>query len=323
AFGTGVAAIAYDKKDNRIYFTPMYIDQLRYIDLKTMKVYYVADQSFGGQPNKNNDDGRVVSRMVIAPDGYGYAITNDANSLIRFSTGKQLIIEQLGTLVDDPGNTGISIHNRCSSWGGDMVADDAGNLFLVSAANSVFKVNIDTKVASWLGPLKGLPQGFTVNGLVVTDDGNLLAGSQVFSKNWVVIDPKSWTASEFKTPNGVYLTSDLANSNYLSTRKKTTEIATIPGLDLPLSDLIQIYPNPMSVTDNQFKIQFNKLDAGDFTIELTDVTGKQVMMQKINVVSKGQIQNINLKKNTAQGIYLVTVTDINSKAVFTQKLVVQ
>src|SRR3989337_1252567 len=42
AFGTGVAAIAYDKRNNRLYYTPMFIDQLRYIDLKTMKVYFVT-----------------------------------------------------------------------------------------------------------------------------------------------------------------------------------------------------------------------------------------------------------------------------------------
>src|SRR6266542_5644532 len=43
-FATGVAAAAYDKKHNRLYFTPMFVDQLRYIDLKTMKVYYVNGQ---------------------------------------------------------------------------------------------------------------------------------------------------------------------------------------------------------------------------------------------------------------------------------------
>src|SRR5215203_2440075 len=44
-FGTGVAAAAYDKKHNRLYFTPMFVDQLRYIDLKTMKLYYVTNEA--------------------------------------------------------------------------------------------------------------------------------------------------------------------------------------------------------------------------------------------------------------------------------------
>ena len=323
-FNTGVAAIAYDKKNNRLYYTPMFTDQLRYIDLKTMKVYYVTDQSFTGIASAHNDEANVVTRMVIAPDGYGYAVTNDANTFIRFSTGRKLAIEQLGSLVDDPANTGISVHNRCSSWGGDLVADDAGNLYMFSARNMVFKISVETKVATWLGPIKGLPPDFTTNGVVVTDDQKLLAGSQVYSKSWFVIDPQSWTATEYKTPKGVYLTSDLANSNILSTRKKSpTEIATIPQRDMALSNIIQLYPNPVNVSENQFKIQFNKLQAGDYTIELTDVTGKQVMMQKVSVAGEGQVQTINLKKNTAQGIYLVKVSDIYSKSVFTQKLVVQ
>ena len=323
-FSTGVAAIAYDRKNNRLYYTPMFIDQLRYIDLKTMKVYYVTDESFTGVANTHNDEGNVVTRMVIAPDGYGYAVTNDANTFIRFSTGKKLVVEQLGSLVDDPNNTGISIHNRCSSWGGDMIADDAGSLYLLTARNMVFKVNIETKVASWLGPIKGVPADFTTNGVAVTDDEKLLAGSQVYSKGWFIIDPKSWSASEYKAPNGVYLTSDLANSNYLSTHPKSpTEIATIPQTDTRTSNLIQLYPNPMSITENQFKIQFNKLAPGDYNLELSDVNGKQVLKQRLTVTSEGQVQTVNLKKNTAQGIYLVKVYDIYSKSIYTQKLVVQ
>lgn len=322
-FSTGVAAIAFDKKNNRLYYTPMFIDQLRYIDLKTMTVYYVIDQPLAGQTNNNNDNAKVISRMVIAPDGYGYAITNDATSFIRFSTGKRLIVEQLGSLVDDPGNTGISVHNGCSSWGGDIVADDAGNLYLFSASNNVFRINTSTKVATWLGPMKGLSPGFTTNGVVVTDDGKLLAGSQAFAKNWFVIDPKSWQAAPFKSPNGVFLTSDLANSNFLSTRPKTTEIATIPQQDLNGSNIVQMYPNPITISENQFKIQFNKLKAGDYTMELTDVTGKQVMLQKVSVVNPGQVLTVNLKANTGQGIYLVKIRNSDSRSVFTQKLVVQ
>ena len=37
----------------------------------------------------HNDEAKIVTRMVIAPDGNGYAITNDANTFIRFSTGKK------------------------------------------------------------------------------------------------------------------------------------------------------------------------------------------------------------------------------------------
>src|SRR5438309_4772989 len=65
-FSTGVAAAAYDRRHNRLYFSPMFIDQLRYIDLSTMKLYTIA-QSFTGAGNMHNDEAKVVTRMVIAP----------------------------------------------------------------------------------------------------------------------------------------------------------------------------------------------------------------------------------------------------------------
>ncbi len=70
-FNTGVAALAYDKRSNRIFYTPMFIDQLRYIDLNTMKLYYITDQSFTSLGSMHGDDGKSVSRMVITPDGDG------------------------------------------------------------------------------------------------------------------------------------------------------------------------------------------------------------------------------------------------------------
>ena len=131
AFGTGVAAIALDKKNNRLYYTPMFIDQLRYIDLKTMKVYFITDFGFTGIKTKAADQSNIVTRMTIGDDGYGYALTNDANHLLQFTTGKKTTVTDLGALVDDPGNKTVSVHNSCNSYGGDMIADDDGNLYLV------------------------------------------------------------------------------------------------------------------------------------------------------------------------------------------------
>src|SRR5574337_159434 len=218
-FATGVAAAAYDRNHNRLYFTPMFVDQLRYIDLKTMKVYYVSG-AFTKLGNLHNDEAKIITRMVIAPDGYGYAISNDATMLIRFSTGKKKTsVQQLGTLIDDPSKSGISIHNGCSSFGGDMISDDKGNLFILTARNSVFSVNTQNKVAKYLGNIKGLEQNFTVNGAVVDDDGNLLVSSAVDASNYYVVNPVNWSATPYKSVSGIFRSSDLANSNYLSTKK--------------------------------------------------------------------------------------------------------
>src|ERR1700712_3460987 len=47
AFAGSVAAIAYDKTNNRLYYAPLFIDQLSYIDLSAMKVFCITGQSFG------------------------------------------------------------------------------------------------------------------------------------------------------------------------------------------------------------------------------------------------------------------------------------
>ena len=322
AFSTGVAAIAYDKRNSRIYYTPMFIDQLRYIDLKTMKLYYVTDQAFTRLGSMHNDEGKIVTRMVITPGGTGYAVTNDGNTFIRFGTGKKGSAVVLGSLIDDPDNSGVSIHTRCTSFGGDMIADDEGNLFIITARNHVFKVNIETRIAKHVGMIQGLPEQFTTNGVVVDENGTLLASSAVYAKSYFIVDPKTWSASEYKLVDGVFRSSDLANSNVLSTRRKSSsEITSIVRPESPLNKNIQIFPNPVS--DNRFTIQFTKLEAGDYQVEVTDVMGRQVVQRRVNVSGEGQTENINLRSVTAKGVYLVKVTDRNTKAIFNQKIVVQ
>lgn len=329
-FSTGVAAAAYDRKHNRLYFTPMFVDQLRYIDLKTMKLFYVTDQAFTKLGNMHNDEGKVVTRMVIDPDGNGYAITNDANTLIRFSTGRKTTrIEQLGALVDDPANNGISVHNRCSSYGGDMISDDRGNLYILSARNNVFRVNTETKVATYLGPIKGLSSNFTVNGAVVDGDGNLLVSSAIDGSSYFVINPHDWSASPYLGANGIFRSSDLANSNFLASPKKPSDILKYSQADIQrmirptdkFAQLISVYPNP--VTSSRITVQFNKVPNGNYVVELRDVLGRSVMQKKISINYENETQSFQLNESNAKGIYMVKVFDNASQSVFTQKVVVQ
>ena len=326
AFGTGVAAMAYDKKNNRIYYTPMFIDQLRYVDIKTMKVFFVTDQSLTGVAQKSPDQGNVVTRMVIASDGKGYAMTNDATHFIQFSTGKNLKIADLGTLVDDPANKGNSIHSSCSSYGGDMIADDDGNLYVLSARNHVFKINIESKIATHLGAVSGLPNNYTINGAAVNDNNQLIVSSAVAANSYFVVDTKSWAAVPFKTMGTVWRSSDLANSNLLVTNTKSATNSTpeLTRRTIPATaetNRIQIYPNP--VVNSKFTIQFDQLEDGRYTIQVTDVMGRFVTQQSINISGDNQVQNINLNPANTKGIYLVKVIDANNQAVFNKKLMVQ
>jgi hypothetical protein len=324
AFSSGVAAMAFDKKNNRLWYTPMFIDQLRYIDVKTMKVYYVNSQPFTGMVSKNPDQGNIITRMVIAGDGNGYAITNDGMHLVRFSTGKNIGFTDLGALVDDPANKGFSIHSSCSSFGGDVVADNDGNLYVFSARNHVFKVNLESKVATHLGSISGLPNNFTTNGAAVTPDNKILISSAVEGTNtFFTLDHKTLAATSYQLTNS-WRTSDLANSNLLNTKAAATaDIAdrVIPEASEIGNNKIQVFPNP--VVNRQFALQFGQLDAGEYTVQMTDIMGRQVLQRIVNVSGEGQTETIRIDKQTAQGFYLVKVIDKNSKAVFSKKLVVQ
>lgn len=323
AFSSGVAALAFDNKNNRLYYTPMFIDQLRYIDLKSMKVYYLTTP-FTDKPVKSSDQGNIVTRMVIGSDGYGYAMTNDATQLLRFSTGKKVEVTDLGSIVDDQANKGISIHNSCSSFGGDMIADDDGNLYVFSARNNIFKVNIESRVATHLGTVSGLPANFTINGAAVNEKNQVLVASATESTSLYTIDTKTWVAAASKVNGTIWHTSDLASSNLLvSGKSKATTIDVVSRTIVPNSGdgKINIFPNP--VTNNQFVIQFNQLETGNYIVLVTDVAGRQVIQQAITVGGENQSQTIKLTPATTKGIYLVKITDQNSKVVFSTKVVVQ
>jgi len=322
AFATGVAAMAYDKTNDRLYYTPMFIDQLRYIDLKSMKVFYVTDQPLTGMIQKSSDQGNIVTRMVIASDGNGYAMTNDATHLIQFTTGKKIVITDLGTLVDDPANKTVSIHNSCSSFGGDMIADDDNNLYAFSARNNVFKINLATKVATHLGAISGLPPGFTVNGAAVNDDNKIIVGSAMEASSYFTVDPKTLAAAPYAISGPVWHSSDLANSNLLISGNKPKGAA--PELltrNVIVDNRIQVYPNP--VLNNKFLVQFNQLEQGNYTIQLVDVAGRQVLQKLVNISGDNQTQDININSLAARGVYMVKVTDHNKRSVFSTKIVVQ
>lgn len=324
-FGTGVAAIAYDRRNNRLYYSPMFVDQLRYIDLKTMKVFYVTEMGFTGKPQKSPDQGNIVTRMAIAADGNGYAMTNDGSQLIRFSTGKKFEVTDLGTIVDDPANKTVSIHNSCSSYGGDMIADDEGNLYVFSARNHVFKVNIESKVATHLGVISGLPAGFTVNGAAVNDNNQIIVGTATKATSYFTVDHKTLVASPYTIAGTVWNSSDLANSNLLATAAKNKNPVTeLMSRNTPANSgdgKIAIYPNP--VTSNRFVIQFNDLEAGNYTIQVTDVMGRQVLQQIVNISGDNHAQTVKLDPASSKGVYLVKVTDHSSRGVFSTKMVIQ
>jgi hypothetical protein len=335
-FATNSAAIAYDKKHERLYYTPMGINQLRYIDLKENKIYYFEDEAFGAVKGMG-DGANQITRMVIASDGNGYALSNDGNHLLRFTTGRKPTITDLGALSDDAKNGKFSIHNP-GGYGGDMVADAAENLYLITANRNVFKISIESKVAAHLGVIKGLPKGFSTNGAMVEEGSKVIVASSESTVGYFRFDLNTLEAEQVSEQGNVFNASDLANDKLAFPKKKkdkkveepvneevrpeiTEETAkTIKPGPLYDNNNIAFYPNP--VTNGNVKISFNDLPAGKYQLQLLDLNGQLVKSQEVNIGNKIQVMDFSFP-DVAKGSYLVKVVNEPNKVSISSKLVVQ
>jgi hypothetical protein len=318
ALYNGVAAIALDEKNNRLYYTPMFVDRLSYVDLKTLRIYDVTN-NFTGLFPKAADQSNVFTRMVIADDENGYALTNDGKHLVKFNT-KNNHISDLGSLIDASQNE-VSVHEICSSYGGDIIAADDDLLYLVTSRNHVFKIKIETRVAKYVGTITGLPQAFITSSAAVDYRTNrVVIGSSVDASDIYSVDFKTLIALGLHSANPL-LSSDLANSNILK-MKKDVEVGDrgmLVNTELTTQEIIQVFPNP--VTSNEFNIQFANAKAGSYTINVINVTGQTITTQNENLSGKNNIVTVKLPALTAKGIYIVKITDSN-KTVFNEKIIV-
>jgi len=334
-FATNSAAMAYDKKHERLYYTPMGINQLRYIDLKSNKIFYFENEPFGTVSGLG-DGPNQITRMVIASDGNGYALTNDGNHLIRFTTGKNPVITDLGALTDDASNASYSVHSR-KGYGGDMVADASGNLYLLMANRNVFKISIDSKVAAYQGNIKGLPDGFTTNAAMVEEGSKVIVASSESAVGYFRFDLTTMQAEKVSTSPSVFNASDLANDRLAFAKKKkekkqeVTEEQKQPAAeelvrksspqDVSANNAIAIYPNP--VTNGFVKVSFANQPAGRYHVDLIDIAGKLIQSREVNVNSNMQIEEVRIPKTLSGGSYLLKVTNVANNVSVTNKLVVQ
>ncbi len=322
--GLGVAACAFDTRHNRLYFATMHFSDIRFLDLgkpdanfTTVKKNVIAAPSNTGYQSEENH----ITRMVIAADGNGYALSNDANHLIRFTTGKTPVVEDLGNLIDAEINKGMSIHNKCTSWGGDMVADAFGKLLVVSANHNVFTVDVNSRVATLKGTISGLPVNFTTNGAAVDDEGNLVVSSANVMEGLYKVNMKDLAAEKIISAAPVFNASDLANGNLLF-QKEANDLSRFNQIKPIIADLAEakVYPNP--VTSAQFNVSFEGQRAGKYTIVLTDITGRALQSKVVNIAKSGQVEAVRFAGKNARGMYLVKILSEDRKLAFSEKLVV-
>ena len=321
--GTLVAAAAYDKRSNKLFFTPMRKNELRWLDLgsnaETPEFYTM---NFEGKRSLDpNDEAANITRMVIGADGNGYAMSNDGNHFLSFTTGKKPVITDLGNIIDASTNGGMSIHNKCSSWGGDMIADAFGKLYVISASHAVYVIDINTRIATYKGNIQGLPAGYTTNAAAVNDEGEIVLASANLFDGYYKMQINDLKAVKMAGSNVKYNVSDFANSNLLLQKEADNLLNSkvITASNIPVD--AKVFPNP--VTTSSFNVLFENANAGRYRIVLTDLAGRNLLSKTVKLGKGTQVEKVNTNANMAKGVYFVRVLDTNNQTIINEKIVIQ
>ncbi|UEG48771.1 T9SS type A sorting domain-containing protein [Ferruginibacter lapsinanis] len=318
----GVAACAFDARHNRLYFAPMHFSDIYYLDLSSRDANFtVVKKSIIPTTSTSNyqTEENHITRMVFGADGYGYALTNDAKHLIRFTTDKNPVVEDLGQVTDAAENA-ISFHDKLSAWGGDMVADAFGKLVVVTARHNVFTIDVNNKTAAFTGTITGLPEYYTTNGAVVDNDGNLVVSTANVYDGLYTVNINDLKAVKIESTEKTFNASDLANNKFLSQKKyDDAKAGILPGGCIVDSKLSKVFPNP--VLGTTFNVSFINQKEGAYNVLFTDLSGKLIQSVRVIVGKGDQTKTIALNKKPLKGFYFVKVTDANKKLIVSEKII--
>jgi hypothetical protein len=70
-------------------------------------------------------------------------------------------------------------------------------------------------------------------------------------------------------------------------------------------------------------VSFSNSDAGQYTVQLLDLSGKIVHQQRINVAVRNQLETIPVHAGLSKGIYQLKITDRKSKVVSAGNIFIQ
>lgn len=324
--GSFVAAAAYDRRSDKLFFIPMRVGQLRWIDMgsksETPAFYSIAIPGY--IPSSSAEEANNITRMVLGADNMGYAVTNDGNHLYRFTTGKKPSVTDLGPLVDAEENKTLSVHNKCSSWGGDMIADAFGKLYIISATRSVFVVDPSTRIATYKGTIGGLPANYTTNGAAVDADGNIVLSSAIAFEGYYRLNLADLSTKKIEGSDVVYNASDLASGNLLLQKEYDRLRRNDMDKPVPMAANINaenlVYPNP--VVSNSFNILLDRNMNGNYSVVLTDLAGRALQTNRAGFAKGQQNYQFNMNHRPSKGTYLVKVYDENNNVVLSDKVVI-
>ena len=82
-----------------------------------------------------------------------------------------------------------------------------------------------------------------------------------------------------------------------------------------------MYPNP--ILDHQFQLRLRDLTPGGYQLEVTDMLGRQILNQSVQISQENSTLPVLLPKGQTQGLYLIKLHGTESRQTFQQKFLIQ
>ena len=280
-----------------LYFIPMTQSRLMMVNSSSKNGTFTQIEN-SALDTKNQ--GSYFARMTAASDGFMYALNNNGTEFLRISSNGN--VQNLGA-VEGFMEQMKKLGNETLAYGGDMIADAFGNLYVISAAGNIFKMNPNNLNVSFVGKIKGLPEKYTVNGAAVDKNGNVVLGTTsefgFYTMDFNTLEAKF--AADYDVP--VY---DLSSTHFL--KQDMANSLNQSGYSL----------YPTIVKTKELNIVAKSNENNTLNISVWSLNNKKVYSNTISVTSAGDYK-INLNGALQPGIYVLKATNQNGAEVINTK----
>lgn len=89
-----------------------------------------------------------------------------------------------------------------------------------------------------------------------------------------------------------------------------------------LNDSLKIYPNPV-IRGNAFSISLKLKQAGSYSIQVTDASGRMILQKRINAISKEYAEKLPADSRWSAGVYYISVFNNNNQLISKKSFIFQ
>jgi hypothetical protein len=107
-----------------------------------------------------------------------------------------------------------------------------------------------------------------------------------------------------------------------STEKAAVTSVSAPAKNVSKAPSFTVFPNPVNTGNFSIRVQ-NIAEAGDYTVLVSDMTGRVVLERSVTMQSKNSTHSFSLPAMSSKGTYVVMLVDYFKRTVFSTQVIVE